>query len=76
MSPIKQQILDHKKQIENRLVVLRSATESEEKLKENLARLQDELTQLSKQRNELGAIIQEMQETSGFQAEQLVSLVD
>jgi len=76
MSPIKQQILDHKKQIENRLVVLRSATESEEKLKENLARLEDELTQLSKQRNELGAIIQEMQETSGFQAEQLVSLVD
>jgi hypothetical protein len=65
MSPIKNQILDHKKQIENRLVVLQSANESEDKLKENIARLESELAQLSKQRDELNDIIHAIQQGAG-----------
>ena len=73
MSPIKHQILDHKTLIENRLLVLRAANESEGKLKENVQRLEIELAQLTKQHDELNEIIHAMQQTSGFQDGQLVS---
>jgi Dynamin family len=71
LSPIKNQILDHKKQIENRLVILLSAGESENKLNENIARLEGELEYLSKQRNELGEVIATMQRVNGITACQL-----
>ncbi len=74
MSPIKHQILDHKKQIENRLVVLLAANESEDKLKENIARQESELAQLNKQFNELQEITELMQKIPGFQGVQLVPL--
>ncbi|MEQ1558477.1 MAG: dynamin family protein [Methyloglobulus sp.] len=65
MSPIKHQILDHKKQIENRLMVLMAANESEGKLKENINRLEAELAKLTTQRAELNEIIESMQTASG-----------
>lgn len=71
MSPIKHQILDHKKQIENRLVVLLAANESEEKLKQNIALQESELAQLKKQHNELNAIIKAMQEMLGLDESEL-----
>ncbi|ESS69811.1 hypothetical protein MGMO_128c00070 [Methyloglobulus morosus KoM1] len=74
MSPIKHQILDHKTLVENRLLVLRAANESEGKLKENVQRLEIELAQLKKQYDELNRIVHVMQQTSGFHEGQLVSL--
>lgn len=74
MSPIKHQIVDHKSQIENRLNMLMAANESEEKLKDNISTLETELAQLKKQHQELKQIINALQETSGFQEGQLVSL--
>jgi hypothetical protein len=74
MSPIKNQIIDHKKQIENRLVILLAANESEEKLKENIARMENELVQLNKQYDELNGIIKAMQQSSGCGFDQLASL--
>ncbi len=74
MSPIKHQILDHKTLVENRLLVLRAANESEGKLKENVQRLEIELAQLKKQYDELNRIVYVMQQTSGFHEGQLVSL--
>lgn len=71
LSPVKHQILDHKKQIENRLAVLMAANESEAKLKENIIRLQQELEYISAQRQELTNIITIMQETNGISGEQL-----
>jgi hypothetical protein len=71
LSPIKNQVLDHKKQIENRLVVLLSAGESESKLNENIARLEGELEYLAKQRNELGEVITTMQRVNGITISQL-----
>ncbi len=65
MSPIKHQILDHKKQIENRLTVLMAANESEGKLKENINRLEAELAKFTTQRAELNEIIESMQTASG-----------
>jgi Dynamin family len=76
MSPIKHQILDHKVQIENRLVVLLAANESEEKLTESLLRLENELAQLNQQHDELNEIIAAMQHTPGFHASQLASFPD
>lgn len=76
MSPIKHQVLDHKTQIENRLVMLLAANESEEKLKENVLRLENELKQLKKQHNELNEIVTAMQQTPGFHAGQMVSLTE
>jgi hypothetical protein len=74
MSPIKHQILDHKTLVENRLLVLRAANESEVKLKENVQRLEIELAQLKRQYDELNGIVHVMQQTSGFHEGQLVSL--
>ena len=68
MSPIKHQILDHKKEIENRLVVLLAANESEEKLKENIHRQENELAELKKQLKELKVILKVMEQTQGFHA--------
>ena len=76
MSPIKHQILDHKKLIENRLVVLLAANESEDKLKENITRLESELAVQQIQLNELNEIIHTMQQTPGFQASPLFSLTE
>jgi chromosome segregation ATPase len=76
MSPIKHQILDHKKQIENRLLVLRAANESEEKLNENISRMENELAVLKKQFDELNEIITLLQQTSGFDVVQLYSFVE
>jgi hypothetical protein len=64
LSPIKNQILDHKKQIENRLVVLRSANQSENSFNENISRLEKELEQLTIQRRDLNIIIKELQQAS------------
>jgi hypothetical protein len=71
LSPIKNQVLDHKKQIENRLVVLLSAGESKGKLNENIVRLEGELEYLAKQRNELGEIITTLQRVNGITSSQL-----
>jgi hypothetical protein len=76
MSPIKHQILDHKIQLENRLQVLLAANESEEKFKENIIRLENDLAHLKKQLHELNEIISAMQQTSGFDAEQFASLTE
>jgi hypothetical protein len=75
MSPIKHQILDHKKQIENRLVVLLAANESEEKLKENIARQENEVSQLKQQNDELNNIIKSMQQVLGFDETQVSNLM-
>jgi hypothetical protein len=74
MSPIKHQILDHKKLIENRLLVLLAANESEEKLMENINRQETEMALLKTQLNELNAIIIAMQQIPGFQESKLVAL--
>jgi hypothetical protein len=66
MSPIKHQMVDHKKQIENRLVVLRSASKSKNDLHENITRLEGELEQLSVQRQDLKKVIQAMQSVSAI----------
>ncbi len=71
LSPIKHQILDHKKQIENRLTVLIAANESEGKLKENIIRLQQELEHLGTQRQELNIIIDTLQQVNGISDTQL-----
>lgn len=71
MSPIKQQILDHKKQIENRLTVLLAANDSEEKLKDNIARQTDEVNALQIQLDELKTIIAGLQDIPGVRTSQL-----
>ena len=73
MSPIKNQMVDHKAIIENRLVVLLAANESKEKLAENIHRIETELAQLKQQQSELNDIINSIQQTSGFQLDQFVS---
>jgi hypothetical protein len=61
LSPLMHQIMDHKKQIENRLAVLRSINESKENLEENIARLEESLKPLVRQRSELNMIVKTMQ---------------
>jgi hypothetical protein len=61
MSPLMHQIVAYKKQIEDRLVVLNSSIESKENLNENLARLSQELTGIIEQRNELNAIVKDIE---------------
>ena len=75
MSPIKNQILDHKQLIESRLQVLRAANESDQKLKENINQQKNEIKRLKKQRDELNAIIETIEEMKGFQIGQLAALV-
>ena len=64
LSPIRHQIMDHKKQIDNRLAVLRSAGKSEGDLSNNIIRLGKELEVLTTQRNELKIIIKAIQQAS------------
>jgi len=59
--PVAHQLIDQKKQIENRLTFLQSASESKTKLNENIAKLEAELAELKAQRKELSIIIQNMQ---------------
>jgi Dynamin family len=61
LSPLAHQLIDQKKQIENRLSFLRSIGESKMKLTENMAKLEAELAELKAQRKELNVIIQNMQ---------------
>ena len=61
LSPVAHQLIDQKKQIENRLIFLRSTSESKAKLTENMAQLEAELAELKTQRKELNVIIQNMQ---------------
>lgn len=66
LSPIAHQLIDQKKQIENRLIMLRSTGDSKAKVLENMKRLEAELNQLKQQRIELNLIIQNIQKaTSG-----------
>jgi len=66
LSPIAHQLIDQKKQIENRLNFLRSIGESKLKLTENMDKLEAELTELKTQRKELNVIIQNMQKATTF----------
>ena len=61
LTPLMHQIKDHKKQIENRLLMLRKINESKGSVAENIAKLESELDPLKKQRNELQTIIKAMQ---------------
>ncbi len=64
LSPIAHQLIDQKKQIENRLNILQSTSESKTKLAENMAKLEAELAGLKTQRKELNIIIQNMQKAA------------
>ena len=67
MSPLMHQIIAYKKQIEDRLTVLNSSVESKDDLQNNLNRLEEELKVIIAQRNELNAIVKQMEgETSVF----------
>ena len=66
LSPIAHQLIDQKKQIENRLNILRSTSESKTKVTENMAKLEAELTGLTTQRKELNIIIQNMQKATAI----------
>ena len=57
MSPILKQAKANKKQIEDRLVVIRSSNLSKEKLEENIARLEVEIERIANQREELNEIV-------------------
>jgi hypothetical protein len=61
LTPLMHQIKDHKKQIEGRLQMLRKINESKGNIIENIASLEAELEPLKRQRDELAAIISEMQ---------------
>ena len=60
LTPLMQQIKDHKKQIENRLQMLRKINESTDNVAENIANLQAELEPLKRQRDELNMMIRGM----------------
>jgi hypothetical protein len=66
LSPIAHQLIDQKKQIENRLIILRSTGESKMKLQENMEKLEAELAELKQQRKELNTIIQNIQKAVAF----------
>ena len=59
--PLMHQIKDHKKQIENRLQMLRKINESKGSVAENIAHLEGGLETLKRQRDELAIIIKAMQ---------------
>jgi hypothetical protein len=61
LTPLMHQIKDHKKQIEGRLQMLRKINESKGNIIENIASLEAELEPLKQQRDELAAIISDMQ---------------
>jgi hypothetical protein len=60
LTPLMQQIKDHKKQIENRLQMLRKINESTDNVAENIAHLQAEVEPLKRQRDELTMMIRGM----------------
>lgn len=57
MTPLMHQMLGYKKQIENRLAILKSLMQSKENLQDNLSKLEKELETYTNQRNELNSII-------------------
>jgi len=61
LTPLMHQIKDHKKQIENRLSMLRKINDSKGTVAENIANLEAELAPLKRQRDELMIIIKGMQ---------------
>jgi hypothetical protein len=60
LTPLMQQIKDHKKQIEHRLQMLRKINESTDNVAENIAHLQAEVEPLKRQRDELNMMIRGM----------------
>ena len=66
LTPLMQQIKDHKKQIEGRLIMLRKINDNKGTVAENIATLEAELVPLRKQRDELAVIIKTMQLDSGL----------
>lgn len=61
LMPLMHQIKDHKKQIENRLQMLKKMNESKGTVAENIATLEAEIEPLKKQRNELLMMLKVMQ---------------
>jgi Dynamin family len=61
LTPLMHQIKDHKKQIENRLQMLKKMNESKGTVAENIAALEAEIEPLKKQRSELMMMIKGMQ---------------
>lgn len=61
LTPLMQQIKDHKKQIEGRLQMLRKINDSKGTVAENIATLEAELAPLKNQQAELISILQNMQ---------------
>lgn len=60
LTPLMHQIKDHKTQIENRLQMLRRINDSKGNVKESIAKLEQELEPLKKQRMELAMIVKDM----------------
>jgi hypothetical protein len=60
MTPLMHQIKDYKKQIDNRLLMLRKINESKGNVAESIVSLEDQLKQLRKQREELAMMIKLM----------------
>ena len=61
LMPLMRQIRDHKKQIENRLLMLKKINSSKGSIAENIAALEAELAPLKRQREELSIMIKAMQ---------------
>ncbi|WAK02166.1 dynamin family protein [Methylobacter sp. YRD-M1] len=61
LTPLMHQIKDHKRQIENRLQMLRKINDSKGDIVESIASLEAELAPLKRQRDELTTIIRAMQ---------------
>lgn len=61
LMPLMNQIKDHKKQIENRLLMLRKINSSKGSVAENIAAIEAELAPLKRQRDELAIMIKAMQ---------------
>ncbi|PKM11971.1 MAG: dynamin family protein [Gammaproteobacteria bacterium HGW-Gammaproteobacteria-10] len=66
LTPLMHQIKDHKKQIENRLHMLKKINQSKNSVAENIAALEQELVPLKKQRSELATIIKAMNLEANF----------
>jgi hypothetical protein len=67
MTPLMNQMLEYKKQIENRLAILKSLMLSKDNHEENLLRLEQELERFNAQRTELNEIVKIFQvNTSNF----------
>jgi hypothetical protein len=60
MTPLMHQIKDYKKQIDNRLLMLRKINESKGNIAESITSLEEQLKQLRKQREELAMMIKLM----------------